>query len=176
MLHKIARPGADEYADFHKGYLAAVGHDADGLAALDRQQAQIEQMRNLTPEQSAFRYADGKWTVKEVVGHLADVERVLSYRLLRIARGDETPLTRIDEKLFAANSNANRREIADLAAELSAIRGATLALVRSLDEEVLQNRGKVSEWTLTARALVFIIAGHFAHHAKMLREQYRVEL
>lgn len=176
MALKVARPQSDEFADFHKGYIAAVEHETDGLAALERQQAAIGSLAGLTPEQAAFRYAAGKWTVKEVVGHLADTERVLSYRLLRIARGDATPMPGFDENLFAANSNADRRELADLAGELGAVRFATLALVRSLDDQVLLKRGTVRDWSLSARALVFIIAGHFAHHGNILRERYKVEL
>lgn len=176
MALKISRPGADEFADFHKGYMAAVAHETDGLAALQRQQAQIEAMTRLQPEQAAFRYADGKWTVKQVIGHLSDTERILSYRLLRIARGDQTPLSRFDENAYAAASNADRREVANLAQELAAVRASTIALVGSLDEGMVSNRGTVGEWTLSARALVYIIAGHFEHHMKILRDRYQVEL
>ncbi len=175
MALTIARPHSDEFADFHKGYIAAVEHESDGLAALERQQAAIGTLGRLTPEQAAFRYAEGKWTVKEVVGHLADAERVLSYRLLRIARGEPTPMPGFDENVFAANSNADRRELTDLATELAAVRASTLALVRSLDDKVLTNRGTVRDWSISARAMVFIIAGHFAHHEKILRERYRID-
>ena len=173
---KIDRPGSDEYADFHKGYLAAVANESDGLAVLERQQPLIDRLSRLTPEQAAFRYADGKWSVKEVAGHLSDTERVLSYRLLRIARGDQTPLPGFDENAFVAGSNADRRELSDLGAELASVRVATLALVRPLDEVALSHRGMVNNWPLTARALAFIIAGHFQHHVNILRERYGMAL
>lgn len=176
MAVKISRPQSDEYADFHKGYLSTVEHETDGLAVLQRQQAQIDAMANLQPEQAAFRYDAGKWSVKQVIGHLADAERVLSYRLLRTARGDTTPLAGFDENAFAVSSNADRRAVVSLARELAAVRASTIALVESLEEPMLMNRGTVGEWSLSTRALVYIIAGHFEHHMKILRERYRVEL
>jgi hypothetical protein len=174
MALTIARPANDEYAEFHKGYIAAVAGEPDGIAALERQQAAIDNLRRLTPEQAGHRYADRKWNVREVIGHLTDAERVLSYRLLRIARGDATPLPGFDEKAFVAGSNADRRDVADLVGELAAVRAATLSLVRSLDDDVLTRRGVVNNWQLSARGLVFIMAGHFAHHVNVLRDRYGV--
>jgi DinB superfamily len=176
MLDRVDRPQKNEYAEFHNGYIAATGDEADGLALLDRQQATIENMRRLTPLQAAHRYTADKWSVKEVIGHMADAERVLAYRLLRIARGDSTPLPGFDEKVIAAGSNANRRELADLVNELATVRVSTLTLVRSLDEASLARRGTVNEWSLTARGLVFITAGHFQHHVNVLRDRYRIDI
>ena len=176
MSIAIAPPAADEYAEFHKGYIAAVANETDGLAVLEEQRATIDKLRHLTPEQSSFRYADGKWSPKEVIGHLTDGERVVSYRLLRIARGDQTPLPGFDEGLFVANSNATARDLQDLVGELSVVRDATIALVRSLDEHALAQRGTVNNWSLSARGLVFIIAGHFAHHVNLFRDRYQIPL
>ena len=170
----IAPPASDEYAEFHKGYIAAVANESDGLAVLEQQRALIDRFRRLTPEQAAHRYADGKWSVKEVIGHLADGERVVSYRLLRIARGDKTPLAGFDENQFVANASADRRELADLVDELAVVRDATIALVRSLDGDALAQRGTVNAWSLSARGLVFIIAGHFAHHMTLFMERYKL--
>jgi uncharacterized damage-inducible protein DinB len=170
----VSPPDATEYADFHKGYLAAVAAEGDGVAVLERQRSIISCLRSLPAVQAAQRYAEGKWSVKEVVGHLSDSERVLSYRLMRIARGDTTPLPGFDENVVAAGSNADRRDIRDLGEELAAIRASTLALVRSLDDDALARRGPVRDWTLSARALVFIIAGHFAHHVNVLRDRYGI--
>ena len=176
MASTVAPPQADEYAEFHKGYMAAVADEADGLAVLERQRPLIDRLGQLTPEQAAFRYADGKWSVREVTGHLCDSERVLSYRLLRIARGDQTPLPGFDENAFVTGSNADRRSQSDLAGELSAIRAATVALVRSLDDPALTRRGTVNNWALSTRALAFIIAGHFQHHVNILRDRYAIAL
>jgi DinB superfamily len=174
MPRVIGPPGTDEYADFHKGYIAAVANEPDGIAVLEGQQSSITQFARLSPQQASHRYADGKWSVKEVIGHLCDAERVVSYRLLRIARGDKTPLPGFDEAAIAAASNADRRELADLVAELSVVRQSTLALVKSLDETGLSQRGTVNDWSLTAHGIVFIIAGHFAHHMNVLRERYGI--
>ena len=172
----IQPPADDEYADFHRGYISFVRHEPDGVAVLERQRASIERLGRLTPDQSAHRYAENKWSVKEIIGHLADAERVLSYRLLRVARGDATPLPGFDEKTFAEASNADRRELSELTGELAAIRVSTLALVRSLEPAMLSRRGTVNNWSLTPRGLVFIIAGHFAHHVNVLRERYGIEV
>jgi hypothetical protein len=172
----IAPPRDDEYAEFHKGYIAAVAGEADGLAVLERQRAIIDRLPHLTAEQAAFRYAEGKWSVKQVIGHIADGERVVSYRLLRIARGDRTPLAGYDENLYVANAHADDRPLGDLAGELAAVRDATLALVRSLDEAMLAERGTVNNWSLSARGLVYIIAGHFAHHVNLFRDRYKLPL
>jgi DinB superfamily len=176
MALKIDRPDSSEYAEFHTGYMAAVANESDALAALERQQPLIDRLGGLTPAQAAFRYAEGKWSVKEVAGHLCDSERVLSYRMLRVARGDQTPLPGFDENAFVAGSNADRRPLSELVRELAAIRLATLALARSLDDDALLRRGTVNNWPLTARALAFIIAGHFQHHMNVLRDRYAIAL
>ncbi|MEW6320869.1 MAG: DinB family protein [Acidobacteriota bacterium] len=173
---RITRPEQGEYLEFYQGYLDALADEADGLVALERQVPAIEALSRLTPEQAAFRYAEGKWSTREVVGHLIDSERVFSYRLLRVSRGDETPLPGFDEGLMARRSNADRRPIAELAAELLAVRRSTLALVRSLEDEMLLRRGTVNNGPATTRALVFITAGHLAHHLRVLRERYAIEL
>jgi uncharacterized damage-inducible protein DinB len=170
----ITQPGTDEYAEFHKGYIAAVEHEADGLAILRRQAKTIEKFRALTDEETARRYAAGKWNVKELIGHLADGERIVSYRLLRIARGDATPLAGFDENTYVAAADSDARDLDDLVDELAAVRAATIALVRSLDDAALARRGEVNNWTLSARGLVFIISGHFQHHVNILRDRYGI--
>jgi hypothetical protein len=172
MALSILPPGADEYAEFHHGYMARVAGEVDAIAVLDRQRAAIEAFRQLTHEQAGFRYQPDKWSVREIIGHLSDAERVFAYRLLCIARGDTTPLPGYNEQTYAASSNADRRTLNDLVDELASVRAATLTLVRSLDEGVLSTRGTVNDWTLSVRALAFITAGHFAHHLAVLRERY----
>ena len=176
MATTIARPDATEFPAALGAYIAELTHDPDGVSALERQRVEIAALARLTPEQAAFCYAEGKWSVREVVGHMTDTERIFSYRLLRIARGDRTLLAPFDEQHYAASSNAARRDITNLASELSLVREASIALVRSLDERVFDARGLVQAGELTARAQVFLIAGHFAHHATILRERYRLDL
>ena len=170
----IPPPQPDEYAEFHKGYIAAVAGQTDAIAVLGRQQQTIEALRGLMPEQAAHRYAEGKWTVREIIGHLSDAERVLSYRLLCLARGERGGLPGFDEQSYAAQSNADRRTLDDLVSELAVVRHSTLALVRSLDASVLERRGTVNNWTLSVRGLAYIIAGHFQHHLNVLRDRYGI--
>jgi hypothetical protein len=170
----IARPQPDEIPDFFKGYVGHIATELDGLTALEKQKPDVMALARIGSLQSEHRYAEGKWSVKEVIGHMADTERILAYRLLRIARGDKTPLPAFDENEYARTSNAHQRDIADLAKEVATVREASLALVRSLDDRVLDNRGIVRAGEVTCRAQVFILAGHFEHHLKALRERYRV--
>lgn len=176
MATHISRPEPGEYADAYAGYVKAVDHDRDAIVVLERQLTPLRALAHLTPEQGAFRYADGKWSVRQVMGHLADAERIFAYRLLRISRGDQTPLASFDENRFAETSNADLRPIADLGAELVAVREATLALVKGLDEASLTKVGTASGKPVSVRALAFIAAGHVAHHLAILRERYSVAL
>jgi len=118
------------------------------------------------------RYAEGKWSIREVIAHLNDTERVFSYRLLRFARGDAAALPSFDENVFAKASEADARTVADLAEEFSAVRGATLALVRPMRDEQMARHGTASGKEISARALAWIMAGHVQHHMKVLRERY----
>jgi hypothetical protein len=156
--------------------MAAVAGEPDAIAVLERQQRRIETLRTLSELQAGHCYAPGKWTVREIIGHLSDSERILSYRLLCIARGETAALPGFDEQAYAARSNADHRTLGDLVTELALLRRTTLALVRSLDDEMLTARGTVNNWTLSVRALAFIIAGHFHHHANVLAERYAVEI
>ncbi len=174
MSLTISQPAADEYAEFHRGYMASVAGEPDAISLLDRQRQTIAQLRALTPKQAGHRYADGKWTVREMIGHLIDSERVFAYRLLCIARGERGALPGFDEQAYAAASNADRRTLNELLDEFESVRASTLTLLRSLDEGVLTARGTVKTWSLSVRALAFIIAGHFAHHVKVLADRYGV--
>ena len=128
----VGHPEATEYAPFYAGYVQRVTEEP--LVALESQGRKTQVLlAGLTDAQAGHRYADGKWTVRDVAGHLGDVERVLSYRALRIARGDATPLPGFDENTYADVAGADRRPIGELAAELAAVRNATLALLRRLD-------------------------------------------
>lgn len=175
MPLNVSRPAPDEIPDFFKGYVASVD-EGDGVAALERQQSAITAIARLTPEQAAHRYADGKWTVRELVGHMMDGERIFIYRLLRIARGDKTPLPAFDENEYAKTSNADARSPADLAAEMATIRTSAISLAQSLDEQALSRRGIVRAGEISARAQLFVIAGHFQHHLNILRDRYKLPL
>ncbi|HWK90182.1 MAG TPA: DinB family protein, partial [Longimicrobium sp.] len=128
--------------------------------------------RGLSAEQAAHRYAEGKWSIKQVLGHVIDAERIFAYRLLRIGRGDATPLPGFDENPYVDAANFDARTAADLAAELEHVRQSTLDLLRHLDDGALARRGTASGFEVSARALAWIIAGHMHHHLALIRERY----
>ena len=168
------RPDADEYAPFYAGYVAAVP-DGDIIPALARQcESFLSLLKDIGDEKGGFAYAPGKWTIKEVIIHIADGERIFAYRLLRMARGDQTPLSPFDENAYAPMSEANDRSLASLLTEYATVRGATLALLRGLPETAWTRRGVASGKTVSARALAWISAGHAMHHERILRERYGV--
>lgn len=165
-------PDAAEYGAFYAGYIARVPA-GDVLQTLA---AQLDDTTRLIAEfgdaRADHRYAPGKWTVKEVVGHLADTERVFAYRAMRIARGDATPLPGFDENAYVAHANFGRRPLADLVRDLELVRQSTLSLFAGLDDAALVRHGTASNNPLTPRAAAYITAGHERHHAAILRERY----
>jgi uncharacterized damage-inducible protein DinB len=171
----ILKPKDDEFAPFYAGYVGKV--PASGpLALLDEQLATFERLRGLPEATVNHRYADGKWTVKEVVGHMADGERVFGYRLLRIARADATPLAGFDENAWAAAAPHAGRSMKDVAEEMIAVRRSTLSLVNSLDEAATARTALANNKLVSARAIVWIIPGHAQHHLDILRERYSIAI
>jgi uncharacterized damage-inducible protein DinB len=170
----LTRPGGDEYAPFYAGYIAGVP-EGGLLEFLDHQLNTLMTLfTELSEAQGDHAYAPGKWTIKDVIQHVTDAERVFAYRLLRIARGDTTPLPGFDENAYAAESGASRRTVADLAAEFATVRRATQSLLRSLTPDTAARRGTASGATVSVRALAWMIAGHANHHLEILRERYGV--
>ena len=167
-----ARPNANEYAPYYHTYVSLVTTD-DVLGALESQRLQTSQLLAARSEREGnFRYAAGKWSVKEVVGHVNDAERIFAYRALRIARGDATPLASFEQDDYVRAANSGERTLTDLAEEFLAVRAATLALFRSLKDEAWSRRGVASDKEVTVRALAYIIAGHELHHRNILGERY----
>lgn len=168
----IPRPGADEYAPYYGRYVARVPGD-DALPTLASHVAAWHpRLTALREEQAMHRYAPDKWTVKEMIGHVCDAERVFGYRAVTIARADTTPLPGFDENLWVPAAGSNRRSIGELADELAAVRAATVALFRALEPEALARRGTANDVTFSVRALAWIAAGHALHHEAILRERY----
>ncbi len=166
------RPDGSEHDPYYAKYIEGVP-DGDVLQALERQDADFQQMMKGVPEAKGdFAYAPGKWTLKEVLGHIADTERVFCYRTLRMARGDATPLPGFDENAWVPESGAKQRTLSDLLAELSAIRAATLALLKNIPAEAPLRRGTANNKGITVRALVWVTAGHALHHQRLIRERY----
>lgn len=175
---RIARPTPDEHAPYALTYinatasaLSAAGHD-DLLALLESQSPAWQALLAGAEDKAGHRYAPGKWTLAESLVHVTDTERVFSYRLLRIARGDRTPLPGFEQDEWVPQSRAGNRSLSDILSELLAVRAATVALVRSLDEEAVAQRGVSSGVEVSARALVWMIAGHAQHHLELTRDRY----
>jgi hypothetical protein len=168
----IGRPEAGEYAPYYEKYVSRVpGNDI--LATLDEQRRQtLLLLSGRTEEDGEVRYAPGKWSVKEVIGHVCDVERVFSYRALRFARNDATPIPGFDENNYIANSPYARVPLPDLVEDFIAVRRATLSLFRNFDEPAWTRRGLANNNEVSVRGLAYIIAGHELHHRTMLQEKY----
>jgi len=168
----VRRPRSDELAPFYRGYLEAVP-PGDVLAELA---SSLEETRALLARfgeaRGGHRYAPGKWSVKEVVGHLIDGERVFAYRALRMARGDQTPLPGFEENDYVAASGSDRRTLADLGEELALLRAANLRFFRALDAEAWERRGTASGCSFVVCAFPYLLAGHERHHRTVLAERY----
>jgi hypothetical protein len=173
-MPRYDRPGPDEYAPFYAGYIAKLP-EGDVLVALARQQDETSMLfRGVSPERWHFRYAPGKWSVAEVLGHLCDTERIMSHRALRFARGDATPVPGFDENRYAPAGKFDARDQVDLVDEYEAVRAATLALFSHLPDDAPVRRGVANGTEVSVRALAHIIAGHERHHLGILRERYGV--
>ena len=169
------RPESNEYAPYYERYVSLVP-DADLVETLKRQGAEtLALLRSLKEEQGAHRYEPGKWSVKQLVGHINDGERIFSYRALAFARGDSQPLPGMEQEEWMAGVDFDARTLSDLADEFGAVRAATLHLLRHLSPEAWARRGTASDNEVTVRALAYIIAGHEAHHVAVLREKYLAE-
>lgn len=168
------RPGADEYAAFYASYIERVPH-GDLVAILGAQLGVTRVLLDAVPEERAgYAYAPGKWTIRQVVGHLADVERMLSARALRFARGDATPLPGFDENAYAEQAGSDQRTLPSLLDELEAARESTVALFAGLPDEAWTRRGMANGSPVSVRALACIITGHELHHREILRSRYAV--
>jgi uncharacterized damage-inducible protein DinB len=171
-LDLARRPDRSEYADFYAGYVAAVP-DGDLLATLEREgRVTVAALAALPAERADFAYAPGKWTIREVVAHVSDAERVFSYRALRFGRNDPTPLPSFDQEHWTPYSHAATREWRALLDELATVRAASLHLFRSFEAEDWDRRGIASGVPVTVRALAWIVAGHQLHHRRVLVERY----
>lgn len=168
----ISRPAEGEFLPFYARYVARVP-EGDINAILAEQAGEtLALLRSVPADRSLHRYAPGKWSVRDLVQHVADTERVMAYRLLRIARGDSTPLAGFSEEDWAQVAGADRRDWLELVEEFEAVRAATIALLRGIDADAARRHGTANGATVTVRALAYIIAGHELHHVAILRERY----
>ena len=168
----LKRPESNEYAAFFAVYIDKVPA-GDLLDLLEQQlEGTISLVRNLTETELSYRYAPDKWSIKQILGHMADTERILSYRLLRVARGDRTALPGFDEDAFVAGASFDSDSLEDLIVGYSVVRAATLSLLKALKPEAYLRIGIVNNHDISSRALAYVISGHELHHRKVLIERY----
>jgi len=172
----IGQPETTEYAPYYERYVSLVRGD-DILSTLDEQKRAFRRaLSELAAERAGFRYAPDKWTIREVVGHCTDAERVFSYRALCFARGEKAPLPSFDENEYARHSGHDSVPLPDLLEEFESVRAAALLQFRHFPNEAWQRSGVASGKPGSVRALAHIMAGHVAHHLAILRERYGVPI
>ena len=166
------KPSETEYNEYYRVYVSQVP-EGDVIQILEQQKTRLEQLiLSIPPEKVDYRYGAEKWTTREVVGHMLDTEWVFAYRAMRIARGDKTPLSGMDQDDLLQGANFSDRSMTAIASEYVHLRSAVLELFKSFDNEILLRSGMASGFPFTVRALMFILAGHVEHHIRVLQEKY----
>ena len=170
----IARPEPGEFAPYYERYISLVS-GTDILGTLDAQRRQtLLLLSGRDDRDGEYRYAPGKWSAKEVLGHVCDTERVFAYRALRIARGDQTPLAGFEQDDYVKNGPFAKAPMEEIIEDYIAVRRASITLFRNLDEAAWVRRGVANNNEVSVRALAYIIAGHELHHRRILEEKYFV--
>jgi len=171
----IARPEPGEYAPYYDRYISLIP-GTDILASLDSQRREMLLLLSGRDDADGdFRYAAGKWSAKEVLGHVCDTERIFAYRALRIARGDRTPIEGFEQDDYVRNGGFAQLPLAEVIDDYIAVRRATLTLLRNLNEQAWTRRGIANKNEVSVRALAYTIAGHELHHRRILEEKYFVQ-
>ncbi len=169
---KSSELNSDEYGDFYATYLNTL-KNVDLLEELEISVHRlIRFVQEIPMDKFDYRYAEGKWTIKDILQHLIDCERIFAYRALRFSRGDKTELPGFDENEYALAADGNQRSIKDLLTELAIVRQATLALFKNFDDKTLKRSGIASNNRMSVRAAGFIIIGHQNHHQRIFEERY----
>lgn len=168
----MTKPERNEYAEFYSAYVKKVIETNIFESLTNVMNDTDELLKSLTDEKACYSYAPGKWTIKELVQHLIDTERVFAYRAMRIARNDKTPLAGFDENEYASQAKIEERNIGELRQELYLIRSSNILLFRSFTEEELKRMGTANDLEISVRALVYITAGHALHHLEVLQKKY----
>ncbi|MED4404197.1 DinB family protein [Metabacillus fastidiosus] len=168
----LKRPKKDEYDPYFERYIELIPNKCLFDVLKKQQEVTINLLRGLSSEQEEYRYEAKKWSLKEVVGHMADVERVLNYHLLTVARGDTVSFTPFDKDLYMANADFSQRDFQDILSDFSIVRQCTSSLITNLPNDAWIRTGTVLNHPTTARALAYIIAGHELHHQRIIKERY----
>ena len=172
-MNNITPPNSDEYASYYAGYVERAQAKNDVFAALSQQVDELQAaLGSLSDEQGLFRDAPNEWSIKEVVGHLNDVERVFSYRLLRISRNDPAPLTGFEQNDYVREAGFDNYPLQDLLREFEYLRHANILAINNMSEEAVLRQGTASGYTASARALIYMMIGHVDHHLSSLHEKY----
>lgn len=168
------RPAESDYASFYAGYVANCPED-DIVAAIDHQSGETQRLlSSIDDARALYRYAEGKWSIKEVIGHVTDAERVFGYRALCIGRGETKSLPGFDEKVYMQHAGFDDWRIGDLAEAYALTRRANIVFFRNLPRDAWDRRGLANDTPVTVRALAYILLGHERHHLKVLHERYLV--
>jgi hypothetical protein len=172
MAASAVRPFNGEYDPYYQRYISLVPEE-DVLIALDQQLSEtLILLRSLSEQHGTFRYEANKWSVKEVLGHMIDTERIMSYRALRIARNDRTSIEGFEQDDYVKNGAFDKRSVSTLGREFEQVRRATISLFRNLEPEAWERRGRANNVEVSVRALAYIIAGHELHHKAILKDRY----
>ncbi|MCP5024447.1 MAG: DinB family protein [bacterium] len=166
------QPARSEYADCYHGYVQSAPSGEIVQVLRDQRESTLQVFGQIPPDKGAYGYADGKWSINELIGHMLDTEWIFTYRALRFARGDTSPLVGMDQDEFVAGANFDDRELSSLIAEFAHVRAANVTLFESFDESVMQRKGTAFDCPFTVRSLLHIIAGHTQHHLNVLLERY----
>jgi hypothetical protein len=173
MLH---RPKQEEYPSYYEDYIKLVPN-GDMVAILQENLSKtVTLFESISESNGDFQYAPGKWSIKEVLGHMTDTERIMSARLLRFGRGDNTPLPGFNENIYVNGANFNQRTIKSLLKEFTVTRNATITLIENMPEESWMRKGLANNFENTTRSVAYMIAGHELHHCKIIRERYLTAL
>jgi DinB family protein len=171
---KKRRPDPSEHAPYFSRYIDLVPEN-DIVAALQSQSAETQKLLGAIDESRAgYRYEPGKWSIRQVIGHIEDSERVFAYRALAFARGEKNPLPGFDEKVWMENSPFDSSTLRQRVESLGAVRRSTLELFRALDEEAWERRGIANDNTISVLALAYTVVGHERHHLRVLRDRYAI--
>jgi hypothetical protein len=173
MLNRISPPTIDEYAPFYGDYVQRAAQRESVYAALSDQIEEVyAALDSLSDVQACFKAGPAEWSIKEVMGHINDVERVFSYRLLRVSRGDATPLPGFEQEDYVRAAGYDRFSLSDLIQEFAYLRRANRMAIGHLSDEAIARRGTASGYTVSARALIYLLVGHVDHHMASLHEKY----
>ena len=167
----MKRPQADEYAAFYKKYIDTVNDNV--IAELEHQANSFPAfLKGIKSDKASYAYAEGKWTIKELVGHVIDTERIMTYRMLTVGRNDNTALPGFEENDYVVNAHFADRTLVSLAEEFAILRKANMYLVKSFNEEEVNRRSTANGSPISVLALMYILAGHLNHHRKIIEERY----